>query len=291
MLATGFELWNHSAMGEYGYGKYPDVISAIQFERIMNASGPTEGHIVRPSDGKTPKSIAFLSCVGSRDDEHGHAYCSKVCCMYNAKQALLVKDKLHDVDTYVFYMDIRANGKGYEEFVKRTIEEYGANYIRGPRIARYIRTAISWSSRARTRCSGRPVEVRADLVVLATAMQPQHDAKDLARKLGISTDQYNWFSEAHPKLKPVEVLTDGIYLAGACQYPKDIPDTVAQASRRGMQGDRPVQQGSDQERADDRLHQRGHLRGLRPVHGGLPVRRRSSLWKSWTRSARPARTR
>lgn len=229
VVSTGFELWDHSALGNYGYGKYPDVISSIQFERIMNASGPTEGHIVRPSDGKTPKSIAFISCVGSRDDEHGHAYCSKVCCMYNAKQALLVKDKLHDIETYVFYMDIRANGKGYEEFVKRTIEDYGANYIRG-RISKIYPDGDQMVVKGADTLLGKAVEVRADLVVLATAMQPQHDAKDLARKLGISTDQYNWFSEAHPKLKPVEVLTDGIYLAGACQYPKDIPDTVAQAS-------------------------------------------------------------
>lgn len=229
VVSTGFELWDHSALGNYGYGKYPDVISSIQFERIMNASGPTEGHIVRPSDGKTPKSIAFISCVGSRDDEHGYAYCSKVCCMYNAKQALLVKDKLHDVETYVFYIDIRANGKGYEEFVKRTIEDYGANYIRG-RISKIYPDGDQMVVKGADTLLGKAVEVRADLVVLATAMQPQHDAKDLARKLGISTDQYNWFSEAHPKLKPVEVLTDGIYLAGACQYPKDIPDTVAQAS-------------------------------------------------------------
>ena len=229
VLATGFSLWDHSAMGEYGYGKYPDVISAIQFERIMNASGPTDGHIERPSDGKVPESIVFLSCVGSRDDTHGHPYCSKVCCMYNAKQALLVKDKLHDIKTYVFYMDIRANGKGYEEFVRRTIEEYGANYIRG-RVSKIYPDGGQMVVKGADTLLGKPVEVRADLVVLATAMQPQHDAKDLARKLGISTDQYNWFSEAHPKLKPVEVLTDGIYLAGACQYPKDIPDTVAQAS-------------------------------------------------------------
>ena len=229
VVATGFDIWDHSEMGEFGHGKYPDVISAIQFERIMNASGPTEGHIQRPSDGKVPKSIAFISCVGSRDDEHGYPYCSKVCCMYNAKQALLAKDKLHDVETYVFYMDIRANGKGYEEFVRRTIEEYGANYIRG-RVSRIYPDGDQMVVKGADTLLGRQVEVRADLVVLAAAMQPQPDAKELARKLGISTDQYNWFSEAHPKLRPVEVLTDGIYLAGACQYPKDIPDTVAQAS-------------------------------------------------------------
>jgi len=149
--------------------------------------------------------------------------------MYNAKQALLVKDKLHDVDVYVFYMDIRAAGKGYEEFVRRTIEEYGANYVRG-RVSRIYPDGDQLVVKGVDTLLGKPVEARVDLVVLATAVRPQPDAKDLARKLGISTDQYNWFSEAHPKLKPVEVLTDGIYLAGACQYPKDIPDTVAQAS-------------------------------------------------------------
>jgi heterodisulfide reductase subunit A len=148
--------------------------------------------------------------------------------MYNAKQALLAKDKLHDVDVYVFYMDIRANGKGYEEFVRRTIEEYGANYIRG-RVSRIYPDGGQLVVKGADTLLGKPVEARVDLVVLATAMKPQDDAKELSRKLGISTDQYNWFSEAHPKLKPVEVLTDGIYLAGACQYPKDIPDTVAQA--------------------------------------------------------------
>ncbi|MFQ3548630.1 MAG: CoB--CoM heterodisulfide reductase iron-sulfur subunit A family protein [Armatimonadota bacterium] len=229
VVATGFNLWDSSVMNEYGYGKYPDVISSIQFERIMNASGPTEGKIVRPSDGKVPESIAFLSCVGSRDTEKGQPYCSKVCCMYNAKQALLVKDKLHDVETYVFYMDIRAAGKGYEEFVRRTIEEYGANYIRG-RVSRIYPDDGKLVIKGVDTLLGKPIEVRVDLVVLATAMKPHDDAKELARKLGISTDQYNWLSEAHPKLKPVEVLSDGIYLAGACQYPKDIPDTVAQAS-------------------------------------------------------------
>jgi heterodisulfide reductase subunit A len=149
--------------------------------------------------------------------------------MYNAKHALLLKDKLHDAQAYVFYMDIRANGKGYEEFVQRTIEDYGATYIRG-RVSRIFPEDGQMVVRGVDTLLGKPVEVRADLVVLATAMEPQDDAKELARTLGISTDQYNWFAEAHPKLKPVECLSAGIYLAGACQYPKDIPDTVAQAS-------------------------------------------------------------
>lgn len=229
VVATGFQTWDAQVMGEYGYGKYPDVISALQFERLTNASGPTEGKIVRPSDHKQPKDVVFLSCVGSRDENKGYPYCSKVCCMYNAKHALLLKEKLPDATAHVFYMDIRANGKGYEEFVRRTIEEYGANYIRG-RVSRIFPEGDKLIVRGVDTLLGRPVEIQADMVVLATAMEAQPDAKELARKLGISTDQYNWFNEAHPKLKPVEVLTAGVYLAGACQYPKDIPDTVAQAS-------------------------------------------------------------
>ncbi|MDO8585940.1 MAG: CoB--CoM heterodisulfide reductase iron-sulfur subunit A family protein [Armatimonadota bacterium] len=229
VVATGFKTWDHSAIGEYGYGKYKDVITSLQFERLTNASGPTEGKVARPSDGKTPETVVFLSCVGSRDENHGYPYCSKVCCMYNAKQALLLKDKVHDANAYVFYMDIRANGKGYEEFVKRTIEDYGATYLRG-RVSRIFESDGKLIVRGADTLAGVPVEIQADMVVLATAMEPQTDAKEMARKLGVSTDQHNWFTEAHPKLAPVEALTAGVYFAGACQYPRDIPDTVAQAS-------------------------------------------------------------
>ncbi|MHB1458735.1 MAG: 4Fe-4S binding protein [Armatimonadota bacterium] len=229
VAATGFQPWDPTEYGNLGYGIYPDVITSLQFERLFNASGPTEGKLVRPSNHQPPKSVVFISCIGSRDDEHGYPYCSKVCCMYNAKHALLLKEKVHDAQAYVFYMDIRANGKGYEEFVRRTIEKYGAVYLRG-RVSRVFQLGDELIVRGADTLSGKPVEIEADMVVLAAAMEAQPDAKDLARKLGISTDEYNWYSEAHPKLKPVEVLTAGIYLAGACQYPKDIPDSVAQAS-------------------------------------------------------------
>ncbi|MBP6964768.1 MAG: CoB--CoM heterodisulfide reductase iron-sulfur subunit A family protein [Armatimonadetes bacterium] len=229
VAATGFEVWDPAAYGNLGYGRYPDVITGLQFERLINASGPTDGKLVRPSDGKVPKSVVFISCIGSRDDEHGYPYCSKVCCMYNAKHALLLKEKNHDAQAYVFYMDIRANGKGYEEFVRRAIDKYGAIYVRG-RVSKVYPLGDKLIVRGTDTLAGRPVEIEADMVVLASAMEAQPDAKDLARRLGISTDEYNWFSEAHPKLKPVEVLTSGVYLAGACQYPKDIPDSVAQAS-------------------------------------------------------------
>lgn len=229
VAATGFDTWDPQEYGNLGYGKYPDVITSLQFERLFNASGPTDGKLLRPSDNQPPKNVVFISCIGSRDDEHGYPYCSKVCCMYNAKHALLLKEKVSDAQAYVFYMDIRANGKGYEEFVRRAMEKYGAVYLRG-RVSRIIQEGDKLIVRGADTLAGKPVEIEADMVVLAAAMKPQPDAKEMARKLGISTDEYNWFSEAHPKLRPVEVLTAGVYLAGVCQYPKDIPDSVAQAS-------------------------------------------------------------
>jgi len=229
VTATGFDVWDQSAAGEYGAGQYPDVISGLQFERLANASGPTAGKILRPSDHTEPKTVVFVACVGSRDPAHGHPYCSKVCCMYTAKHALLLKEKVPDAKAYIFYMDIRANGKGYEEFVQRVVERYDATYVRG-RVSRIYSLDGHLVVQGADTLLGKQVEVHADMVVLATAMEPRADAKDVARRLGLSTDQDNWFTEAHPKLRPVEVLTAGIYLAGACHYPKDIPDTVAQAS-------------------------------------------------------------
>ena len=229
VMATGFDLWDQSSLGEYGGGQVPDVISSLQFERLVNASGPTGGKVLRPSDRTEPKTVVFVACVGSRDPAHGHAYCSKVCCMYTAKHALLLKEKVPDAKAYIFYMDIRANGKGYEEFVQRVVERYDATYVRG-RVSRIYPLDGRMVVMGADTLLGRPVEVHADMVVLATAMEPRADAKEMARRLGVSVDQDNWFSEAHPKLRPVEVLTAGVYLAGACHYPKDIPDTVAQAS-------------------------------------------------------------
>jgi heterodisulfide reductase subunit A len=229
VMATGFDVWNHAAIGEYGGGQIPDVISGLQFERLVNSSGPTGGKVLRPSDHTEPKTVVFIACVGSRDPAHGHPYCSKVCCMYTAKHALLLKEKVPDAKAYIFYMDIRANGKGYEEFVQRVVERYDATYVRG-RVSRVYPLNGRVVVQGADTLLGAPVEVHADMVVLASAMEPRADAREMARKLGVSTDQDSWFSEAHPKLRPVEVLTSGVYLAGACQYPKDIPDTVAQAS-------------------------------------------------------------
>jgi heterodisulfide reductase subunit A2 len=230
VCATGFDVVEPDFFPEYGYGKYKDVITGLQFERLASASGPTLGEIRRPSDGKIPQTIVFLACAGSRDPAKGIEYCSKICCMYTAKHAMLYRHKVHSGRAYVFYMDIRAGGKMYDEFVRRAIEEDGAQYVRG-RVSRiYERRGKLIVKGADTLLGGMPMEVEADMVVLATASVASSGAEALAQKLHISYDSHCFFSEAHPKLRPVETNTAGIFLAGACQAPKDIPESVAQAS-------------------------------------------------------------
>jgi heterodisulfide reductase subunit A len=230
VLATGFNVLKPDFFPEYGYGKYADVITGLQFERLASASGPTMGEIRRPSDGTIPKKIVFIACAGSRDPAKGIPYCSKICCMYTAKHAMLYQHKVHDGESYVFYMDIRAGGKNYEEFVRRAIEEDGAKYIRG-RVARiYEKDNHLTVCGVDTLLDAKPVEIEADMIVLATAGVSNSGAEELAQKLHVSYDPYKFFAEAHPKLKPVETNTAGIYLCGACQAPKDIPDSVSTAS-------------------------------------------------------------
>jgi heterodisulfide reductase subunit A2 len=230
VLATGFTVKETDFFPEYGYGKHPDIITGLQFERLASASGPTLGEIRRPSDGQIPKKIVFVACAGSRDPAKGIPYCSKICCMYTAKHAMLYQHKVHDGESYVFYMDIRAAGKNYEEFVRRAIEEDGVNYIRG-RVSRiYGKNGKLIVKGADTLLGAMPVEIEADMVVLATAGVANEGSEQLAQKLHVSYDQYHFFTEAHPKLKPVETNTAGIFLVGACQAPKDIPESVGQAS-------------------------------------------------------------
>ncbi len=228
VVATGYELFPKARIGEYGYGKYPDVIDGLEFERLNSASGPTSGRIQRPSDGKVPKEVVFIQCVGSRDQEKGVPYCSKICCMYTAKHAMLYKHKVPDGQAYVFYMDVRAGGKGYEEFIQRAVEEDGVLYLRG-RVSRIFPEGSKLMVWGVDTISGEKVEIAADLVVLAMAMVPSPTARDLARVLKVSIDEHGFFSEAHPKLRPVESLSRGIYLTGCAQAPKDIPEAVAQA--------------------------------------------------------------
>ena len=230
VVATGFNVLGTEFFPEYGYGRYKDVITGLQFERLASASGPTSGEIRRPSDGTMPKKIVFIACAGSRDPVKGIHYCSKICCMYTAKHAMLYQHKVHGGESYVFYMDIRAAGKNYEEFVRRAIEDDGVNYVRG-RVARvYEKDGKLIVKGVDTLMGAKPVEIEADMVVLATAGVSNEGAEELAQRLHVSYDPYKFFAEAHPKLKPVETNTAGIYVAGACQAPRDIPETVSMAS-------------------------------------------------------------
>ncbi len=230
VITTGFNVKKTDFFPEYGYGKYKDVLDGLQFERLASASGPTLGEIRRPSDGQIPKKIVFIKCAGSRDPAKGIEYCSKICCMYTAKHAMLYKHKVHDGTPYVFYMDIRAGGKNYEEFVRRAQVDDEVQYIRG-RVSKVIeKNGKLLVYGADTLLGAKPVLIEADMVVLATAGVANEGSEELAQTLHVSYDKYKFFAEAHPKLKPVETNTAGIYLAGACQAPKDIPESVAAAS-------------------------------------------------------------
>ncbi|NLJ75829.1 MAG: CoB--CoM heterodisulfide reductase iron-sulfur subunit A family protein [Peptococcaceae bacterium] len=229
VIATGYDLikWEE-IYGEYGYGRFKDVITGLQFERLVNASGPTNGLIQRPSDGKEPKTVVFIKCVGSRDEAKAKEYCSRACCMYTAKHAHQVIEKIEGGHAYIFYMDVRTPGKAYDEFYRRTVDE-GAQYIRG-RVSKIYQSGDKLVVMGADTLLGSAVHIEADLVVLATAMVPTEGSEKIAQLAGVNIDKDGFFIEAHPKLRPVETMTGGVFLAGACQGPKDIPDTVSQAS-------------------------------------------------------------
>lgn len=227
VVATGYEVMGVDRFPEFGGGRYKDVITGLDFERLASASGPTGGAMKRPSDGKVPRRVAFIECSGSRDESKGIPYCSNICCMYTAKHAMLYKHKVHEGQAYVFYMDIRCGGKRYEEFHRRAVEQGGAIYLRG-RVSRVYERNGTLVVQGADTLSGSQVEMEADLVVLATAVLPRVGAKDLGKKLQISYDQYGFYNEGHPKLRPVETATAGIFLAGACIGPVDIPTSVSQ---------------------------------------------------------------
>ena len=236
IVATGFDMIDPRTKPEFGYGIYPEVMTGIEFERLSDASGPTKGKIFIPekdrrgniviSDRK-PKDVVFIKCVGSRDPHTGVPYCSRVCCMYTAKHAHLVRDKIPDANITVFYMDVRAFGKGYEEFYDRVKHER-VTYRRGEPSEIY-RRGDRLVVLAEDTMLGKPIEVEADLVVLATAIVPRTDMADMTNLLGLERSPDGFFQEADAKMRPVDTQTDGIFLAGCCQGPKDIPDTVAQA--------------------------------------------------------------
>jgi heterodisulfide reductase subunit A len=228
IAATGFDLYDKEHMAEYGFGHYADVIDGLQFERLCSASGPTQGHILRPSDHKAPQEVVFIQCSGSRDPESHCAHCSKICCMYTAKHALLYKHHVPAGQAYIFYIDIRSGGKGYEQFVQRAVEESGVIYLRG-KVSRVFEEDGKIKVWGVDTLSGKSLEIEADMVVLAQAMQVSQGSRELVKTLKISLDADGFLAEAHPKLKPVESVTSGVFLAGAAQAPKDIPETVSQA--------------------------------------------------------------
>ena len=231
IVATGFKPIDASAFDEYAYTQSKDVVTSLEFERIMNAAGPTKGQLVRPSDGKHPHEVVFIQCVGSRcsqDAVKGKPYCSKICCMYTAKHAMLVREKYPDVKVHVFYIDARTPGKNFDEFYRRAVEQYDVDYIKGM-VGKVSVEGDHLHVQGSDLLANEQVHIQADMVVLATAIEPDPTARAIGTMLTASMDTNDFFTEAHPKLRPVESPTAGIYLSGVCQGPKDIPETVAQA--------------------------------------------------------------
>ncbi len=232
IVATGFQQFDPSVIYQYGYGRLPNVVTGLQFERISNASGPTNGEILLAS-GKKPEAVAILHCVGSRDANY-HKYCSRVCCMYSLKYSHLLREKLPDADVYQLYIDMRCAGSGYEEFYER-LQEEGVNFIRG-RAGEITDTAESPEEKDKLIVLVEDTLVRrkrrlpVDMVILSCALEPRADTEKMARTFGLSRKADGFFLEKHPKLDPVATMTDGVFVVGCCQSPKDIPDTVAQAS-------------------------------------------------------------
>ncbi|HHV61587.1 MAG TPA: CoB--CoM heterodisulfide reductase iron-sulfur subunit A family protein [Firmicutes bacterium] len=228
ILALGFEPYDPGQMAEYGYGRYPNVVTSVEFERILSASGPFEGRVLRPSDGDIPRKIAFIQCVGSRDRSCGNEYCSSVCCMYASKEAVIAKEHAPGVEPTIFYMDMRSYGKGFDSYIERAKSEYGVRYIR-TRVADISEVPetnnliVSYEDEV-----GRVVTEEFDLVVLSVGLEPPKSAAGLARALGIELDEYGFARTG--TFDPVETSRPGVFVCGAMQGPKDIPETVTQAS-------------------------------------------------------------
>ncbi|MFH0895289.1 MAG: CoB--CoM heterodisulfide reductase iron-sulfur subunit A family protein [Bacteroidota bacterium] len=237
IITTGFKAFDVKKTPYYGYGKYPNVFTSLEVERMVNASGPTEGHLVTRDTHQTPKSVGIIHCVGSRDDK-SNKWCSRVCCMYSLKLAHLIKEHT-GADVYNFYIDMRTPGKGYEEFYDKLLNE-NVQFIRGR-----VSEVSDWATtedekgklivRVEDTLIGRVRRIPLEMVVLAAGIEPGDDANDIRKIFNISCSSEGFFLEKHPKLAPVDTFTDGIFIAGACQGPKDIPDSVAQAGAAAAQ--------------------------------------------------------
>jgi heterodisulfide reductase subunit A len=244
ILATGYDIFPVENKREWGYKQFDNVVTSLEFERLICASGPTGGHLIRPSDGQTPKRVAFVLCAGSRDNTGiGKPYCSRFCCMYSLKHAHQIIEKIPGVIPYILYMDIRSFGKMYEEFYYR-IQEEGAKFIRG-RVANILEDPKTKNLHvyAEDTMLARPIDLEVDMVVLAAAVQPAAETEKTRKLFGVSCSQDGWLLEAHPKLNPCGTTTAGVFVAGVCQGPKDIPDTVAQAEGAASAASIPIHIG------------------------------------------------
>jgi len=245
LVATGFQAVDAKRVPQYGYGQYDNVFAALQIEHMVNASGPTNGQVVL-KDGRTPESVGIIHCVGSRD-KNTHEYCSRVCCMYSLKLAHLIHERSH-AKIYNFYIDMRAPGKGYEEFYNRLLLE-GVEFIRG-RVAEVSDWAVTPGEkgklliRVEDTLAGFVRRIPVDMVVLSTGLEARSDAEAVRRLFNISCSSDGWFLERHPKLAPVDTFTDGVFIAGCAQGPKDIPDTVAQAGAAAAQAMSLIDRGA-----------------------------------------------
>ncbi len=243
IVATGYDPYNPTEKKEWSYESAENIITGLELERLINASGPTQGHVLKPSDGGIPKKVAFIQCVGSRDEQINKPYCSRVCCMYAMKNAQLIKDHEPDTEIAIYYMDIRAFGKGFEEFYKRSQEKYGIKFIRGRPATVLENPDQTLTVRAEDTMLGKVTEYDYDMVVLSVGLEPPAGMEELRQTIGLSKSADGFLMEAHPKLRPVDTLTDGVYLAGVSQGPKDIPDAVAQASGAAARAAIPMVKG------------------------------------------------
>lgn len=247
ILATGYDLFDAREISQYGFGRLANVFSSLEFERLVNAAGPTGGKIVLRDGVTQPESVAIVHCVGSRDKNY-HEYCSKICCMYSLKFAHLVHERLPNTEIFNFYIDMRTPGKGYEEFYHRLLHE-GTHFIRG-RVAEVTDAARLPGEdgklivQAEDTLIGRQRRIPVDMVILSAGIQSRHDSKEIAHRFGLGCDFDGFFVERHPKLDPVATMTEGVFIAGACQGPKDIPDTVAQGAAAAARVGGLISQGT-----------------------------------------------
>jgi len=231
VVATGFDLYDPSVIKEYGYRRYKNVLTALEFERMVSSTGPTNGKIIRLSDGGHPNTVAFIQCVGSRSLSEGYPYCSSVCCMFATKEAILVKEHEPKTDVHIFYTDLMVFGKGFQEFVNRASREWGIKYVPGAKPGEIREDPKTGKLFFRYEDKdGEIKEFQTDLVVLCNALIPRFDSRKLADVLGVEVDEYGFFRTRHPPAAPVETTKHGIFVCGYCQEPMDIPDAVARAS-------------------------------------------------------------